>query len=462
MRNALTIAGFEIATRLQADLDVGLLRGLPGARDVLDRRGRRRHQERRRFLRQRQGVDQLTLRDRADGLVPRHVRAVDHRGDHGPRRAAGLRVPRRAFLLHRADPASGNTCLDASSARSSCCWSSCRASPSAARSGLLLPGTRPRPHRPGAPAGLRPRRISRCCCPTSLVLGGLFFCLAALTRRMLPVYIGSVLLLIGFLAAQGLLRDIANKTLASLLDPFGVVATSQLTAYWSISERNTRLVPLEGCCSGTGCCGSAIGARRHRPHDMALPDGAGGHQRGTPARGRADRRTRRRRIAPCSCAAVDARRPVSGRPPAAPHWCGSTSARRSRTSISASSRFAGVLFLVVTSTTAGDIFGTSTWPVTWQMLDLLSGTFSVFMLVIITFYAGELAWRERETPAGPDPRRAADPDVAAVPGQAAGADAGAGGAAGGADAVRPCASRRPRATTTTSSACTSRACSASS
>ena len=58
--------------------------------------------------------------------------------------------------------------------------------------------------------------------------------------------------------------------------------------------------------------------------------------------------------------------------------------------------FAGVLFLIVTSSTAGDIFGTNTWPVTWQMLDLLSGTFSVFMLVIITFYAGELAWRERE------------------------------------------------------------------
>ena len=30
------------------------------------------------------------------------------------------------------------------------------------------------------------------------------------------------------------------------------------------------------------------------------------------------------------------------------------------------------------------------------MLELVSGTFGVFMLVIITFYAGELVWRERE------------------------------------------------------------------
>ena len=58
---------------------------------------------------------------------------------------------------------------------------------------------------------------------------------------------------------------------------------------------------------------------------------------------------------------------------------------------------AGVLFCIATSTTAGSMFGTMTWPVTYQMLELVSGTFAIFVLVIITFYAGELAWRERET-----------------------------------------------------------------
>ena len=43
---------------------------------------------------------------------------------------------------------------------------------------------------------------------------------------MLPVYIGSVVLLIGYLVAQGLVRDIDNKTLAALLDPFGMTANS--------------------------------------------------------------------------------------------------------------------------------------------------------------------------------------------------------------------------------------------
>ena len=109
--------------------------------------------------------------------------------------------------------------------------------------GLLLPGLDPDRIGPVRPlAYVLP--YFTVVLPNLLVLGGLFFCLAALTRRMLPVYIGSVLCLIGFLASQGLLRDMTNKSLASLLDPFGVVATSQSTAYWSISERNTRMLPL--------------------------------------------------------------------------------------------------------------------------------------------------------------------------------------------------------------------------
>ncbi|HKX43967.1 MAG TPA: hypothetical protein VJO99_22600, partial [Burkholderiaceae bacterium] len=57
---------------------------------------------------------------------------------------------------------------------------------------------------------------------------------------------------------------------------------------------------------------------------------------------------------------------------------------------------AGLLFMVFASTTVGDTFGTSTWPLTFQMTGLLNGTFAAFMLIIVTFYAGEMAWRERE------------------------------------------------------------------
>ena len=256
--------------------------------------------------------------------------------------------------------------------------------------GLLLPGLDPDRIGPVRPlAYLLP--YFTVLLPNLLVLGGLFFCLAALTRRMLPVYIGSVLLLIGFLAAQGLLRDMTNKTLTSLLDPFGVVATSQLTAYWSISERNTRLVPLEGLLLWNRLLWLAIGATviglttwRFR---MAQAGTSGRPRAAAVAEDPSDIvAVQMRSVAP---AAVSGIRLL-------PRQVWLNFRETVKNVYFGVIAFAGVLLLVVTSSTAGDIFGTNTWPVTWQMLDLLSGTFSAFMLVIITLYAGELAWRERD------------------------------------------------------------------
>ena len=227
--------------------------------------------------------------------------------------------------------------------------------------------------------------------PNLIVLGGLFFCVAALTRRMLPVYIGSVLCLIGFLAAQGLLRDMANKSLASMLDPFGVVATSQLTAYWSISERNTRMIPFEGLLLWNRLLWLAIGA--------ALIGFTAWRFRFTQAGARGRNRAASLEDASADPAPLRLRRvtpdPVNGwRLLLRMVWLNfRETVKNIYFGVIALS---GVLFLITTSTTAGDIFGTNTWPVTWQMLELLSGTFAVFMLAIITFYAGELTWRERE------------------------------------------------------------------
>ena len=82
--------------------------------------------------------------------------------------------------------------------------------------------------------------------PNALLIGAVFFSLAAATRKMLPVYVGSVLVLIGWLIAVQLVRDADNRTIAALVDPFGSRAVNTLTEYWTISERDTRLVPLEG------------------------------------------------------------------------------------------------------------------------------------------------------------------------------------------------------------------------
>jgi len=230
--------------------------------------------------------------------------------------------------------------------------------------------------------------------PNIVVLGGLFFCIGALARRMLPVYVGSVVLLVGYLAANGLIRKLENKTLASMLDPFGGVAMSRLTEYWSIAERNEWLVPFEGLLLANRALWLALAAVavgitfwRYR---FAHPQLGG------------KRRSSRDVVGPDAVAAHAARAPVAiagdVRPwRLLPRMSWLYFRETVRNVYFGVIALAGVLFFVTTSTTAGSIFGTPTWPVTWQMLELVSGSFGIFMVAIVAFYAGELVWRERES-----------------------------------------------------------------
>jgi ABC-type transport system involved in multi-copper enzyme maturation permease subunit len=230
--------------------------------------------------------------------------------------------------------------------------------------------------------------------PNLFIFGAIFFVLAALTRRMLPVYVGSVVMMIGYLVAPSLARDLDYKTLAALMDPFGTTALIRLTEYWSTAERNTRLVPLEGVYlvnrllwSGFALVVLLLGYWRFH-FSAGLDAGRDG------ARGSDD-------IAPAlSHAATD----TSEAPDFARRSLGLLVLRASWYNLRESVKniyfgviaLAGVLALAGSSLDLGSMYGTNTWPVTYQLLDLVRDVFALFMLVVTTFYAGELVWRERE------------------------------------------------------------------
>ena len=231
--------------------------------------------------------------------------------------------------------------------------------------------------------------------PNALLIGGVFFSLAATTRKMLPVYVGSVLLLIGWLLSSQLLADLDNKTLASLVDPFGSRALDVLTEYWTIDERNTRLIPLEGVLLwnralwvGVGLlvCGlcfwrfSFTAAAQERVSKRAREAAA---EAETPVTA-----PRTERLV----AQIDTSHPLA----LLPHLVWLNLRETIKNIYFGVLVLAGLLFMVFASMNAGSIFGTGTWPVTFQMTSIVSGGFSVFMLILIAFYGGEMVWRERE------------------------------------------------------------------
>ena len=57
---------------------------------------------------------------------------------------------------------------------------------------------------------------------------------------------------------------------------------------------------------------------------------------------------------------------------------------------------AGALLAILSANGINNPFSTPVYPVTWRMLELGGGGFTFFILVIVTFYSGELVWRERD------------------------------------------------------------------
>ncbi len=236
--------------------------------------------------------------------------------------------------------------------------------------------------------------------PNALLIGSVFFSLAATTKKMLPVYVGSVLALIGWLISLQLVRDVDNKTLAALIDPFASRAISTITEYWTIAERNTRLVPFEGVLLWnrllwlgiavviSGLCfwrfsfANAVSAPSPKLAKEIVDPAAQVDPAGAPA-------ATLRRTPTAALRPTPAWRLV-------PHRAWLEFRETTKNIYFGVLVLAGLLFLVFASTTVGDIYGTSTWPLTFQMMELVSGSFAAFMLIIIAFYAGELVWRERD------------------------------------------------------------------
>jgi len=228
--------------------------------------------------------------------------------------------------------------------------------------------------------------------PNVFFMGALCFGLAALTRRIAPVYVTTVVLLIGYLVSSNLLRELETKWLAAVLDPFGLHAAQVLKEYWTVEEKNTLLTPLRGVFLLNRAVWTALGAAFlaftfacfQRTYALPLS-------------------SRRSTEEPEAVTAAPLTPPVATRDfrPVTylrmlPRLTWLDLKETVKNVYFLAVALAGVLFVFTAGISLGTFYGTTTWPVTYEVLEQLGGTFSLFHIIIIAFYAGELVWRERD------------------------------------------------------------------
>ncbi|WP_372014532.1 ABC transporter permease/M1 family aminopeptidase [Pseudoxanthomonas sp. 10H] len=236
--------------------------------------------------------------------------------------------------------------------------------------------------------------------PNLLFLSALLFLLATLTRSMLYTYIGVIGFFVLWTASGFLTQDLDSRWIGALLDPSGTTAVGEHIRYWSSAQYNGQLPALTGLLLGNRALWLGVtvvllavafrmfradreGIVLHRRKAAVAPEPS------APQPG-------------VAAAAVPLALPqVSLRRNAAARW----TQYRQLAGFDLRGALTGAPFLVMlvlgllmiftVLKFGSSMYGTELYPVTRRMLSTIDGGMGLFLIIIVTFYAGELVWRER-------------------------------------------------------------------
>jgi ABC-2 type transport system permease protein len=224
------------------------------------------------------------------------------------------------------------------------------------------------------------------------IMGSLFFMSGALGRKTIVIYTQGILLLILYSVADSFLADVESKEMAALIDPFGSQTFEYVTRYWTPSEKNTLLVPMEGIMLYNRLIwiGVAMIALVVTYYGFSF------------------------NVVRNSWIRRKATLPLKSLPkPEAVIIPVVKQVLNVATYIKQLSRLAifyfkmvikeipfltilisGMLLLFINAMNMNQLYGTSSYPTTYSVIELLDG-FNLFFLIITIFYSGELVWKER-------------------------------------------------------------------
>lgn len=235
-------------------------------------------------------------------------------------------------------------------------------------------------------------------------LGALFFCVAALTRSIVVVYLQGVVLLALYLVE--LVTIIATnkleRTWASIADPLVLVLGQNLTRYWTVADRNTLLPRWAGVFLYNRLAWMGIGLLALIVAFAVFPMSAEvlGSRRST--------KKAKEAVADEEAVSFARARTIAALPRVTQVFGHLTTWRQlmSMTRLRFFNivreipfwaiTFIMVAFVFIGANFAGEINGVQVWPVTYLMVSIVSGQSGLFLYIIGALYAGEVIWRERD------------------------------------------------------------------
>jgi len=233
--------------------------------------------------------------------------------------------------------------------------------------------------------------------PNFILFGSIIFALVTFSRN---IYVGFVFVLV-LLLLQSLLdvatQNVDNRYLVALFDPFGFQPLRYYTRYWSVDEQNTNLIPIEGVLIYNRLIWLAVASlffglvyykfsfsqlgisfKKAKSGETMTKDNFG------------------------SILKIDL-------PKVKIDYSFFSNLKLSWRLSNTDFKFLiknwtfiilliiAFLFVLIVISVSGEIFGTNTYPVTWQVLIAMGGIYSFFLNIMIFLFAGMLLHRSRQT-----------------------------------------------------------------
>lgn len=239
-------------------------------------------------------------------------------------------------------------------------------------------------------------------------IGSLFFAVAALSRKIFVVYLQGIALFLLYLVLLTIFS--ARRSLehfwSGVLDPVGLQLLDVVTRYWTVAEKNSRLVPWSGVMLYNRLLWIAVGVLSLAVTYWLFPLSA--EALTAKAQGR---RAARARLAEAEEQALAGRRSFAATRLPVVHQSFGKGLRWNQfvsltqlhvRNITREVPFWAILALLAVFALSNGYFagranGENVWPVTFLMLQMVEGDAQLFLYIIATLYAGELIWRERDT-----------------------------------------------------------------
>lgn len=229
--------------------------------------------------------------------------------------------------------------------------------------------------------------------PNMFIGGAVIFFMAHKWKNTIVSFVGALLIIVVYIATGNLLSDIENEQLAAMLDIFGIRTFGVYTKYWTPIEKNTMSPGFDGLMllNRSIWIGFAlfISAISYITFSFRI------------RKSRRNKKGEPTEIEGSKLVDVEEVKTWSSVFNVGTGWAQFVSFYKTNTVSIIKNNVFRILFLfsaillVIAMAEGYEYFGLQSYPVTYKVMEDISGQTGIYLIIIIVFFSGELVWRDR-------------------------------------------------------------------